>query len=188
MHPKEIFIKKWHKLLGWWQKYALTVIALCALLVSLYSVYLSRQDFIATHRPYVYAISRQTKENGKTVMDLNTVLIGSSNAPAIIISQEFYYLVVETKGNGEEIIRKTEYQREFPCQNILHPSEQPRNQVTILHDFRKKALGLDPEIKLRRRVRINYKELSSDRTYFFEGNWDYNRDYDLWEDKNMFGN
>ena len=31
-------------------------------------------------------------------------------------------------------------------------------------------------------------ELSSDRRYFFEGHWDYNSGYNLWEDKKMLGN
>ena len=85
--------------IAWVQKNPSVVIALCALGVSVYSMYLSRQAFIATHRPYVYAISRTTK-NG--TMDLNTVLVGCSNAPARIISEEFSYLVVKTKGNDEE--------------------------------------------------------------------------------------
>jgi len=170
--------------IAWVQKNPSVVIALCALGVSVYSMYLSRQAFIATHRPYVYAISRIV--NG--AMDLNTVLVGCSNTPARIVSEEFSYLVVKTKENGEEIVREIEYQKKWSDKNILHPSEQPKMQLTVPYDFKKKALGLNPEIKFRRKVRIDYKELSSNRTYFFEGNWDYNKDYDLWEDKDKFGN
>jgi hypothetical protein len=121
-------------------------------------------------------------------MDLNTVLVGCFNAPARIISTEFSYLVIDTNTNGEEIVRETKYKKKFPAEDILSPSEQPKKQLTVTYDFKKKDLGLDPTIKFRRKVRIDYKELSSNRTYFFEGNWDYNRTFDVWEDKDKFGN
>jgi len=185
MNVRELFVKNSRKLKACLQENASVVIALCALIVSVYAMYLARQDFIATHRPYVYAISRIAV---KGALDLKTVLIGCSNAPARIISIEFTYLVVETEGNAEEIILETDYQENRSREHILHPSDPPTKQLTVLHDFKKKALGLDPQVKFRRKVRIDYMELSSNRTYFFEGNWDYNRAHDLWEDKDMFGN
>jgi len=177
-------IAKWGAFIAWVKQNPSVVIALCALMVSVYSMYLSRRAFITTHRPYVYAISRTLKD----AMDLDTVLVGCSNAPARIISTEFSYLVIDIKVNGEEIVRKIEFQKKWSNENILHPSEHPKQQISVTYDFKKKALGLDPEIKFRRKVRVDYKELSSNRTYFYEGNWDYNRKFDVWEDKSKFGN
>ena len=174
---------------AWVRKEPSVAIALLALIVSIYSMRLFRQDFIATHRPYVYAISGLTEKNGMSVIDAKTVLIGCFNAPARIISEESYYLVVDTNENGEESIRETVYQKKFTSEDILYPSDQPKRKITLLgdYDFKKKASELDTGI-IRRKIRIDYKELSSDRTYFFEGNWDYNRKHDLWENKDKFGN
>ncbi len=178
-------LAKWGTLMAWTKKDPPIVIALCALMVSVGTMLLSRRDFISTHRPYVYAISRSLENT----MDLNTVLIGCSNAPARIISIEFSYLVIETKENGKEIVRETAFQKNFSNKNIIHLSEKPRQQISVIkYDIKKKVLELDPEIIFRRKVRIDYKELSSNRTYFFEGNWDYSRKYDVWEDKDKFGN
>ncbi len=174
----------WSAIIVWVQKNPSVVIALCALTVSVYTMLLSRRSFITTHRPFIYAISRTLKGT----MDLNMVLIGCSNAPARIISIEFYYLVIDTKANGEETVREIVFQKKWTNKNILHPSEQPKQQISTTYDFKKKVSELDPEIKFRRKVRIDYKELSSNRTYFSEGNWDYNRKYSVWEDKNKFGN
>ncbi len=165
-------------------KNAANGIALLALIVSLWAICLSRQDFIATHRPYVYAISRKTD---KDTMDLNSVFLRCLNAPAQIISRQFNYVVVETKGTGEEKIIKTIPWKLLPTLNsLLYPSVD--NQVFCAYDFRKEIQADPNNVKLRRKVRIEYKELSSDRTYFYEGNWDYNTVYDLWEDKDMFAN
>jgi hypothetical protein len=171
-------LAKWGAFIACVRKNASVIIALLALIVSICSMHLLRQDFIATHRPYVYAISKET--------DPNTVFISCFNAPARIISEEFYYLVVKTKENGEEDINQI-YKHEFPSGNILYPYVPPTRRLTILYDVKKKALELDPRI-IRRKVKIDYKEISSDRTYFFEGNWDYNSVHDLWEDKDKFGN
>ena len=184
-------LAKWGAFIAWVQQNPSVIIALCALFVSMYSMLLSRQAFITTHRPYIYAVSRSENDS----MDLNTILVGCSNAPARIISSEISYFIFDTKANGEEIIRDIKFQKKFPDEDLLHPSEKPKKQITVIYDFKKNALGLEPgmkfkypEIKFRRKVRIDYKELSSNRTYFFEGNWDYNRDYDVWEDKRRFGN
>ena len=171
--------------IAWAQKNPSVVIALCALGVSVYSIYLTRQAFIATHRPYVYAINR--KDN-KGTLDLNTVLLPCFNAPAKITNREFYYVAVKTKENGKESY-ETKFEKKFPNEILLYPTEIPTSQISIArYDFKKEILEKDPKVKLRRKVRIDYKEFSSDRTYYFEGNWDYNSVYDLWEDKDKFGN
>lgn len=178
----------WPKVKERAKKNGTVVIAVCALTVSVYSAYLLRQEFIVAHRPYVYVVSRLSQEAGKASMDVNTVFIECLNSPARILRREICYLVVETKGNGEEIITKTEHQEESTIDTIVYPSGRTRMQVTVLHDFKKKVLGLNPEHKVRRKIRIVYKELSSNREYFYEGNWDYNKTYGVWQDKQMFGN
>ena len=178
----------WPKVKERAKKSGTVVIAVCALIVSVYSAYMLRQEFIAAHRPYVYVISRTVKRPGNNVMDLNTVWVRCFNSPARIIRREIYYLVVETKENGEEVITKTVHQEESSIETAVYPSEEPTMQVTIQHGFEKTLGGLNSELKLRRKIRIAYKALSSDREYFFEGNWDYSRVYNVWVDGRRFGN
>jgi hypothetical protein len=182
MESQKIHVKNLPKTKKWWQEYAF-FIAILALCVSTYSAYLSRKEFIAAHRPYVYVSNRR---DDKGTMDINTVIIRSLNAPAKIVSKKFYYMVVKTNENDEESY-DIKYEQDFTRESTVYPSETTTAQLTVLYDFRKEILAADPNIKLRRRVRINYKELSSDRSYFFEGNWDYNRNYNVWENINLLG-
>jgi len=179
---QRIFMENLPKPRRWWQEYAF-LIAVLALCVSIYSAYLSRKEFIVTHRPYVYVSSRR---DDMGTMDVNTVIVRSLNAPAKILDQEFYYVTVKAKENDEESY-DIKYKKQFTHESIVYPSESTTAQLTVLYDFKKEILEADPNVKLRRRVRIGYKELSRDRKYFFEGNWDYNRNYNVWETNNMFG-
>jgi len=182
---QRIFVENLPKPKGWWQENAGIIIALLALAISLYSAYLSREEFIAARRPYVY-VSDRKNDNG--TMDVKSVLLHCLNAPARIIDQEFCYVVVETKENGEEKVTKTIPWTSLSTSNTLYPSEETSGQVFCKYDFKKEILEKDPKVRLRRKVRIDYKELSTDRTYYFEGNWDYDRDRKVWKIDNMFGN
>jgi hypothetical protein len=182
-----------------WTEYGAVLIALFALGVSAYSVNLTReatnlarqatdlarQDLIAAHRPYVYVSSR---EDDKGTMDLKSVLLCCLNAPAKIIGQEFYYVVVKTEGNGEQEVSDTRAWDLSFTHDVVYPSEKTSTQIFFPYDFKKEILAKDQEIKLRRKARIDYKELSSDRTYYFEGNWDYDRKLNVWKSTGMFGN
>jgi hypothetical protein len=169
-------------------EYATIIIAALAFVVSIYSICLSTRDFVATHRPYVYGISRKMTQNDKTVMDLNTVLLPCFNAPAKVTNRKFYYLAIKTRANGTED-QEIKFEKNFTNEIVLYPTDTPTSQITVVgYDFKKEILEKDPKVKLRRKVRVDYKELSSDRTYYFEGDWDYNRQYDVWEDSNMSGN
>jgi len=170
----------------WWQDYAFAIAAL-ALFVSMYSAYLSRKEFVLAHRPYVHVTNRRTEENGKPTMDVNTVLLHCLNAPAKIVDQDVSYLVIEIKEDSQEDIIRTVPVRLTLASDILYPSDQPTSQITILYDFKKEILAKYANAKLRRKIRIDYEELSGHRRYFFEGNWDYNAEHNVWQNGNTFG-
>ena len=184
MEAQRVFVENLPKPKGWLRENISIIIAAFAFIVSVYSIWLSQKDFIATHRPYVYVSNRRGKKGN---MDLKSVMIHCLNAPAKVINREFYYVVAKTEENGEEEITKT-IPWELPFTSfLLYPTEETSRQIFYPYEFTKEILAKDPEVKLRRKVRIDYKELSSDRTYYFEGIWDYNRQYDIWETKNMSG-
>ena len=182
IEAQRVFVENLPKTRNWWQEYAF-IIAVLALSISIYSAYLSRNEYIAAHRPYVYASSRR-HDNGNA--DVDTIIVRSLNAPARIVNQEFYYMVVSPKENGEDN-HEIKYERKFTNESIVYPSATTTAQITVLYDFEKEILATDPNVKLRRMVRIDYKELSTSRKYFFEGYWDYSRKYNVWVTNNMRG-
>jgi hypothetical protein len=187
MEEKVAFVRNLPEAKKWWQDYAL-IIALLALAVSVYSASLSRQEFIAAHRPYVYPISR-IGTDGR--MDVKTILIGCLNAPARIIRQEVSHMVVKDRQDGKAEVIKAIPVKQPSAPTVLYPSETPTTQITIIDDSQEKLtkeLASDPQLKLMRRVRIDYQELSTRRTYFAEANWDYSTKHGVWEVRDTLGN
>jgi len=184
MEAQRVIVENLPKPKKWWKEHASIIIAGCALIVSVYAICLSTQEFVAAHRPYVYVINRR---DDKGIMDVKSVLLRCLNAPAKIINREFYYVVVKTKGNGEEEVTETIPLESSFTPHVLYPSEKTSTQIFFPYDFEREILADPNVIKLRRKARMDYKELSSDRTYYFEGNWDYNRQYNVWDTNNMFG-
>lgn len=183
---QRVFVENLPKPRSWWQEYAL-YIAVLALFVSIYSAHLSRQEFIAAHRPYVFASPRSITKNSITSMDVSTFILRCLNAPAKIVKQNIECQVVKPKKNGEEEVTET-IPVNMPLESkMLYPSENTTTQITILNGLIKDILATNPEAEVRIRVRVDYKELSGDRRYFFEGNWRYNRPYNVWETYNMRG-
>ena len=181
---QRVFVENLPKPKGWLQENAGIIIALLALAISLYSAYLSREEFITAHRPYVYVSDRK---NDNSTIDVKSVLLHCLNAPAKIIDQEFCYVVIETNGNDEEKVIKTIPWTSLPTSNTLYPSEETSSQVFCKYDFKKEILEKYPKVKLKIKIKIDYKELSSDRTYHFEVSWDYNGMYNVWEVNDIFG-
>ena len=157
---------------------AATIIALCACCISLYMANLLRKDFIATHRPYVYAISRRTKEGH---MDINTVLVRCENAVARMTSFEFFYFIPKTKEYSEEIKGEVVWEKKFD-DVFIYPHDQPEYfHVTSQYKFIEELFTSNPKFMFRRQVIIKYKELSGKKTYSFVGCWDWNWEADIWE-------
>jgi hypothetical protein len=186
IEAQRVFVENLPKPRSWWKEYAF-IIAVLALCISIYSAYLSRQEFIAAHRPYVFASPRNITNNSIATMDVNTFILRCLNAPAKIVEQNVECQVVKPKKNGEEEVTETIPVNKRLDHHTLYPSENTTTQITVRHCLIKDILATNPESELRIRVRVDYKELSGDRRYFFEGNWDYNRLYNVWEINNIRG-
>ena len=187
MEAQRVIVENLPKPKRWEQENAGIIIALLAVLVSLYSLRLAQKEFIAAHRPYVFASPRRITKNGTDTMDVNTFILRCLNAPAKITNQNVTCLVLKTKENGEEEPIKTIPVSERSDSDVIYPSENTSTQIAILNDFIKNILSTNPEAELRIKVRLEYKELSTDRTYYFEGNWDYNRKFDVWVISRVLG-
>ena len=206
METQRVFVENLHKPRRWWQEWMPLIIACIAVVTSICSTHwskeatdlarqatdlarqatdLARQDIIASYRPYVYVSNRK---DGKGAMDVKSLVLHCLNAPATMIKQECSYVIVKTKEDGKEEVTETIPWTFLATSQILYPSEKTTHQIFYPYDFEKKILEEDLKVKLRRTVRIDYKGLSTDRAYYFEGSWTYNRQYNIWETENVFGN
>ena len=179
---QKVFIENLPKPKRLWHEYIPIIIAVIALVISIYSAHLSRKEFIIKNRPYVYANSRANDEG---TIDVKSILICCINAPAKIVKQEYSYMFYKKNEYGEEEIVKTIPLESSLTSNVLYPSEKTDTQIFFPYDF-EEILAKDPNDRLRRKVRLDYKELSTKRKYYFEGYWDYNRKYNAWVTSNMF--
>ena len=59
----------------------------------------TRRDFIASHRPYVWAVSHAVlNDERKIVEDIHTLRKLCLNAPATILNQQYYYVAIGENG------------------------------------------------------------------------------------------
>ncbi|MHB0947363.1 MAG: hypothetical protein ACYC3B_09345 [Sedimentisphaerales bacterium] len=180
---QRVFVENLPKPKKWWQESAI-ILSILALLVSGYSAHLSRKEFIAAHRPYVYVVDRK---NSDGTIDVQSILLYCLNAPAKIIDQNFCYVVFEPNLNGKEKVIKTIPWTSLSITNTLYPASGGQ-QIFCKHDFKKEILEKHPKVILKRKVKIDYKALSGNRIYYFEGSWVYNKEYSVWDIDNLFGN
>jgi len=84
-------------------EYTPVAIAVIALVVSLYSVYLTRKSFIAAHRPYVWASNYGVIDSEKKTIIPVPFRVGFrvKNAPAKIVRME-----VKINHSAQELLEK----------------------------------------------------------------------------------
>jgi len=191
MEAKKATIENWPKETGLQklQKWLTLLIALFALIAAITAVYISRETLIASHRPYVRANSMAVEKNGKRVQDANTIIILCMNTPAQITKAEYSYITIKKDDNGTHC-RNSIYRYTLPAGFLVYPSMEEQTTFTLRSLFEKELVGLwdNPKTELLRKVRIDYKELSSKREYYFEAEWEYDREANQWRPGPMFGN
>jgi hypothetical protein len=186
MDRKKVFIENWPKTKPLLLEWAPIIVAIIAVGFSGYSMYLSRKGFIASHRPYVWAGTHgYLDNNNKVVVDVNTLRKLCLNAPAKIIVQEYSYIVVKEDGSKDTILKESGIEK-----FIMYPADPKVSQEWHTMDANKLNSAInDPSIKkILRKVRIEYKEVSSNRKYFFEGEWEYNKERKDWKPIKSEGN
>ena len=187
MEPVKVIVENWPKAAPFLLEWAPTIIALVAVIVAIHSMRVSIKDTIASHRPYVCAQTFAYLDNNNIIPDINTLMKLCINAPAEIFKEEYTYIAIKKDTGGHEIstVLKTE---ELKKKQLIYPLDPKTNQVTYKTDYDLKPIIDSPEVKLLRKVRIDYKEISSNRKYFFEGEWEYDRKGRTWKPITLIGN
>ena len=156
-------------------EYIPLAIAVIALLVSLYSVYLTRKSFIAAHRPYVWASNYGVIDSEKkTIIPIPfRVAFRVKNAPAKIVRME-----VKIEHDGQKLFVHAE-------DNIVRfPDERSEWSFSIGEgDFKKVMHRSDDEkTKLSRSISMEYSSLNAGRIYHYKLQQSFNSAENQWKD------
>jgi hypothetical protein len=153
-------------------------IEILAIIISVGSAFIAyltwHASFLLTNRPYVWAENFGYLENEKVISPLDTVMIRIINSPAQITSESYIHYTFER--NKKTIIEEQSF-----FDRIIYPDE--KSQYTYRATKINEGLigKLSTQEELYRLIRLNYKWLSSNRNYFFEGLWKYDKKDKTWK-------
>ena len=154
-------------------EYIPVVIAVIALVVSLYSVFLTRKSFIASHRPFVWASNYGVVDSNKnTIIPIPfRVAYRVQNAPAkIIVSEVKIYL------GAEQLLSHTD--RDI----VRFPDERSEWSFSIGKDKFEKIMDRPDRDKLSRLISIKYSSLDGGKAYNYRLQQSFNPDENQWKD------
>ena len=160
-----------------WIEITALVISIASAMVAVISWRLSANDFMLTHRPFLWVENFSYLDSqGKVVKDLKTIQIKVLNSPAEIITAKYEYYSIDKNGNKNSV---DEYEGDnnsfkYPSDKMQYTSSSIKITDSLIRD-------LKSEENLFRFIRIEYKWLSSDKKYFFEGKWKYNKVNKIWD-------
>lgn len=184
----KVVVENWPKAKPLLLEWAPIIIAGIAIMISVYSIHLSTKGFIASHRPYVWLSTFSYLRDNKIVTDINTLAKLCVNAPAEIIREEYAYITITKDDNGKDCQNNIHTETLNSRKGLIYPVDPKTNQLTYTIGFNLEPEIANQETKLFRKTRIDYKEISSKRKYFFEGKWEYNRQGTTWKPINLIGN
>jgi len=186
----KVIIENWPKAQPWWAAWLTTIIALVAVIMAVLSFIYTRREFAHSHRPYVWALTFAYLRDNRLVTDKSTVAKYCINAPAEITREEYTYITIKKDDNDRD------------CETVIHTKTLAETQLIYLVDPKinqvtytiggqselQKAIDDGKVQKVVRKVKIDYKEISSRRKYFFEGIWEYDKQGETWKPINLLGN
>jgi len=190
MEPVKVIVENWPKAqpLLEWAPVIIALVAIIAVIVAICSMRVSIRDTIASHRPYVCVQTFASLDNnGVPITNVNKLMKLCMNTPAEIFKEEYTYIAIKKNTDGYETseVLKTE---KLEKKQLIYPLDPKTNQVTYTTNYDLKPTIDNPEVQLLRKVRIDYKEISSNRKYFFEGEWEYDRQGKTWKPITLIGN
>jgi hypothetical protein len=156
-------------------EYMPVVIAVIALGVSLYSVYLTRKAFIASHRPYVWGSNYGFIDpDRKTIIPIPfRVLYRVKNAPARIIRTE-----VTISLSAEPLLTSIE------ANIVRFPDDRSEWSFGIGEENFKKIMNRSNEdkAKLSRLISLKYSSLDGGKTYYYKLKQSFSPAENQWKD------
>lgn len=174
MDTLKVIIENWPKTKHFLE-YMPVAIAVIALVVSLYSVYLTRKSFIASHRPYVWGSNYGVVDSeNKTIIPIPfRVAYRVKNAPARIIRTE-----VTISLNAEPLLTHVET-------NIVRfPDDMSEWGFSVGEEEFIKVMNRSTEdrSKLSRLISLEYSSLDGGKTYHYKLRQSFSPAENQWKD------
>ena len=175
MDAVKVIVENWPKT-NHFLEYVPVIIAVIALAVSLYSVYLTRRAFIASHRPYVWAINYGVIDADANILPIPfRVAYRVRNAPAKIIRSEVKIDLGERQlfvHTDRDIVR-------FPDERSEWSFAIGKEQFEEIMDR-----STDDKAKLSRLMTIEYSSLGGGENYHFKLRQSFSPVENQWKDVN----
>lgn len=154
--------------------------ALIAIIISIYSAVkthiLANKDFLLTHRPFVWVENFGYLNNQNLIINpVNQVMIMILNSPAKFHREYFEYYIIDDLDN-KVIIDIQEY-----LGIIRYPSDKSQYTNISSNVTNQIEQNLTINQELERIIRIDYSWLSSEKRYFFEAKWRFEKNSKTWK-------
>ena len=156
------------------------IFAFIALIISIITAVkthnLANKDFLLTHRPFVWVENFGYLNNQNIIVNpINQVMIMLLNSPAKFHREFFEYYIIDNL-NIKSIVETQEY-----LGQIRYPSEKSQYTNTSGKVTPQLTQGLNTNQELERKIRIDYSWLSSEKKYFFEAIWRFDKVSQTWK-------
>jgi len=174
MDVAKVVIENWPKT-NYLSVYIPIIIAIIALIMSLYSIYLTRKIFVVSHRPYVWALNYVAKDHdtGEIIPVPSKAMFRVKNSPARIIRME-----VKINLNMETLLGWLE-------ENLVQfPHEMTEWNFWIGKENFDKIMDRSNEekSKLVRLISLEYSSLDGGKIYHFNLQQSFNPIENQWKD------
>ena len=145
----------------WYVEWVPIIIAICALIVSVLSLYWSRIQHRNSSRPFMWFMDFGiTDQNQRIIMRPEMIAIRTTNAPALVKEARYDYYILS--GDTKRIIH-SQQETNF----VRFPDTRSQNTYTV-GDFRENIINCQPEDIVERFLRIEYSSLSKGKKYTYE--------------------
>jgi hypothetical protein len=175
MDVTKVIIENWPKA-DHILEYLPIIIAVTAVAVSLYSAYLTRRAFIASHRPFVWASNYGVVDHDKkTITQIpHRIAYRVKNSPAKIISTE-----VIIRLNNEALLSHKD------ANIVRFPDESSEWSFSIgIADFeRMMNRSNEDKAKLIRNISVKHSSLNGREGYYYELQQTFDPVENQWKDK-----
>ena len=175
MDSLKVFIENLPPPEGWHVKWIPIIIALCAIGVSLYSLYLSRKQYRHSSRPFLCCLTNYLaiRNDGPPFYRPEILPIKIINAPALIQKMKIEFCILS--GGQKTILHSAEES------GLVRFPVEPTEASYQYAELTEKLQRCGPEDTLERHVRIDYTSLSGGKKYFYENRSKYNLTGNIWD-------
>jgi len=153
----------------------IAITAIVSVIIAIVTLISSSNNILLSHRPYVSVENFAWKErDGGVHNNEKGFMLLCLNAPARIVSEQYEYFIIE---NGK-VLEQKDVQK--TGEQIVYPAEKTQYTRRTAIDILEIAKNLKSNQELRRKAKVAYKWLSSNKQYFFNSEQRFDNRENIW--------